>query len=212
MNPIILVINYALTAIFPNLSQLWATNKIKFNQYLSNGFKYFMIIALILCFTFTLFAKEIIVILFTEDYLPAVQVCQVQIWFIFFMSINSFIGTIWGAIDKERLLVRTTIINSLISTPALFIGSYFGAIGLALSYVISFAIFEVYIWFEFRKSGISKIKGELSFWILSTALMIISAIFIQFDFPLFLKILIDAFFVIILVLYIIRSIRQLKLT
>ena len=92
-----MVLGFALSAVFPNLSALWAKDKHKFYNYISSGFKYFMLPALVLCTLFTLFAREVVVLLFTDAYLPAVKVCQLQVWFVFLMGVNSLIGTILGS-------------------------------------------------------------------------------------------------------------------
>lgn len=174
MMPVTLVIGFALSAIFPNLSSLWTNDKEKFYHYISKGLKYFMILALVLCFLFTLVAKEVVVILFTDEYLPAIKVCQLQIWFVFLMSVNSLIGTIWASTNKEKLILKTGIINALISTPMLFYASRFGALGLSYGYIISFAIFEIYLWVTFVKSEGLPLNEGLLLWLAALALFFVS--------------------------------------
>lgn len=169
LGPVSMVLGFALSAVFPNLSALWTKDRKKFNQYISKGFKYFMLPALVLCTLFTLFAREVVVLLFTAEYIPAVKVCQLQVWFVFLMGINSLIGTILGATNKEKLLLKLGIVNALLSTPMLYLGSHYGALGLSYSYVISFALFEVYLWIVFRKSLNIKIDADMILWILALA-------------------------------------------
>jgi len=172
--PITLLMGFALSAIFPNFSSLWAKDKDKFYRIITAGMKYFMLVTLILTFLFTLFARELVEILFNEGYLPAIKVCQLQIWFVFLMSINNLIGTIWASTNKEKLILKTAVINAIISIPALFWGSKFGALGLSYGYVISFAISEIYIWIVFIRSENIKIKGATIIWIFASLLFIIS--------------------------------------
>lgn len=164
LGPVSMVIGFGLSAVFPNLSALWAKDQTKFASVISEGLRYFLLSSLVLCALFTLFAREVVLLLFTEDYLPAVEVCQLQVWFIFLMGINSLIGTILGATNNEKLLFKFGIINALISTPMLFLGSYYGALGLSYGYVISFALFEVYLWIVFKKVLNIKIKDDKKLW------------------------------------------------
>lgn len=184
--PISMVIDLALVSIFPNLSSLWIKDKSKFYKYISIGFKYFMLGALLLCFLFTLFAKEIITLLFPVSYLPAVKVSQLQIWYLFLAAVDSLIGTVLGAINKEKLILKFAIIKALFCTPLLYISSKYGAIGLSYGFVISVAIFQIYLWIMFLKVMKVKIKHADFLWAISLFLFIISY-FLQPEFNLLYK-------------------------
>lgn len=164
MLPINLVLSFAFSAIFPNLSSLWIKDEKKFYHIVSIGFKYFMVATSIMCFLFTFFIREIVLLIFKASYLPAVQVCQLQVWFVFLMGINSLIGTILGAVNKEKIILKLGIVNALISTPMLYWGSKYGAVGLSYGYVISFAVFEFYCWAQFKKIIAVQIKKDWLFW------------------------------------------------
>ena len=174
LGPVTLVIGFALSAVFPNLSALWTKDRDRFYQIVSSGFKFFMLPALVLCALFTLFAREVVVILFTSDYLPAVKVCQLQVWFVFLMGVNSLIGTILGATNNEKLLLKLGVANAILSTPMLYVGSKFGALGLSYGYVISFAIFEIFLWIVFRKALRVRIEADALLWILAILLFVLS--------------------------------------
>ncbi len=174
MLPINLVLGFALSAMFPNLSALWVEDEKRFYHLVSAGFKYFMLTALILCFLFTLFAREVVVLIFKAGYLPAVEVCQLQVWFVFLMAVNNLIGGVLGAVNKEKLILRLGLINALITTPMLYYGSKYGALGLSYGYVISFGIYAVYVWRTFKKSVNIKIKNDTLIWALAVLLFLIS--------------------------------------
>lgn len=197
--PIEIIFGFALSAIFPNLSNMWIKNKDRFYNIITIGFKYFVIVALILCSLFTLFAREIVVLLFSSSYLPAVKVCQLQVWFLFMMTINSLIGTVLGAINKEKLILRIGIVNALISTPMLYFGSRYGAIGLSYGYVISFALGGIYVWYKFRR--LVNINFNNSIWILAIFLFIISY-FTPHDIPIIYRIILASIIVGIATIYI----------
>ncbi|MEL6275772.1 MAG: oligosaccharide flippase family protein, partial [Bacteroidota bacterium] len=137
--PVSLVLDFSLAAIFPNLSSLWVSDKPKLHYFISNGFQYFMLVGLFLCFGFSLFVREVVTLLFPASYLPAVVVCQMQIWYLYLTSIDSFVGTILGATDKERFILQLGIVNAIFTTPLLFFGSKYGALGLSYGFVIGFA-------------------------------------------------------------------------
>jgi O-antigen/teichoic acid export membrane protein len=174
MTPVTMVINYSLSALFPNLSSLWSKDENKFNRLISFGFEYFFLFALLLCFLFTLFAKEAIILVFSAKYAPTVEVCQLQIWFVFLMGIDSLIGTIWGAINKEKLIFQTSVVNALITTPMIYIGSNYGALGMSYGYVIGFSVFEIYLWLVFRRSANLRIKKDWFLWMLAILLFTFS--------------------------------------
>ncbi|RDV10668.1 polysaccharide biosynthesis protein [Pontibacter diazotrophicus] len=174
IGPIGLVITMSLTAIFPNLSSLWSKNEGKFYHFISVGFKYFMLSALISCFLFSLFAHEIVITIFPKNYLPAVKVCQIQIWYLFLTSVDSLIGTVLGAINKEKMILKFGIVYCCFCTPVLFFSSNYGALGLSFGYVLSFGICQLYVWNLFTRTLNIKIRYDNSLWMLAVILFVVS--------------------------------------
>lgn len=172
--PVSIVLDLALTAIFPNLSALWVSNQLQFKSIIQKSFQFYMLLGMVLCFLFTLFAGEILGLLFSDRYAPAVIVCQMQIWYFFLTSVDSLIGTILGATNNEKKILQLAIVNSCISTPILFWGSTFGALGLATAFVCTFAMFQFYLWYIFKKTTSIKIEGRLLMWALAIILFGIS--------------------------------------
>jgi O-antigen/teichoic acid export membrane protein len=179
MSPVSLVITFSLSALFPNLSNLWMSDQEKFKNAINTGVRLFFLVALTMCFVYTSFAEFIIKLFFSAKYFSIISISQMQIWFVFLMGINSFIGTIWGATNNERMLVKSSIINAVISLPMLYYGSKFGALGLSYGYVVSFAIFEVYLWIDFKKSINLKIKQDLLLWAMVALLFVMSYFLIK---------------------------------
>jgi O-antigen/teichoic acid export membrane protein len=174
IGPISMILDIALIAIFPNLSALWISNIAKFKSVISEGFKYYMLLGIVLSFLFTMFAYEILGFLFPPSYLPAVIVCQLQIWFLFLSSVDSMIGTILGATNNEKKILQLGVINSIFSTPIIFYASYYGAMGLSIAYLTTFSIFQFYIWYVFKKSVGINIKDKILMWVITISLFIIS--------------------------------------
>ncbi|MFC4872877.1 oligosaccharide flippase family protein [Negadavirga shengliensis] len=186
--PVSFVLDFALVAIFPNLSALWVSNKVQFRNFVREGFKYYMLLGMILCFLFTLYAKELFGLLFPENYMPAVMVCQLQIWYLYLTSIDSLIGTILGATNNEKKILKLGIVNSLFSTPILYISSSYGALGLASGMVISFSCFQFYLWYLFGKTLKIKVEDKGRMWIIA-ALLFVFSYFIAGNFDFVYKVL-----------------------
>ncbi len=177
LGPISLVVGMSLSAIFPNLSEMWIKNKEKFYRYLSTGFGIYMLASMLVCFIFTLFSKEIVTLLFPESYLPAIEVSQMKVWYLFFTSIDSMLGVVLGAANREKLILRFSILYFIVCTPVLFYSSNFGALGISYGYVISYGICLIYVWLTFKKSLNIKIKHDGPIWLLALLLFIISYYF-----------------------------------
>jgi len=204
IGPISMILDIALIAIFPNLSALWISNIAKFKIVLSEGFKYYMLLGILLSFLFTMFAFEILGFLFPPSYLPAVIVCQLQIWFLLLSSIDSMIGTILGATNNEKKILQLGILNSLFSTPIVYYGSKFGAMGLSVAYLTTFSVFQFYIWYVFKKSVGINIKDKVLMWGLAIVLFFISY-FVVVDLDLIYKIIIAIVVVLISVIIVVRN-------
>lgn len=174
IGPVSLLIDIGLAAIFPNLSSLWVKDKDQFAKYVSIGFKYFMLLALILCFLFTLFAGDVVRLLFTAKYIPAIKVSQLQIWYLFLTTVDSLMGTILGSVNKEKVILKFGIYKALFCTPFLFYGSMFGALGLSYGYVASLAFFQIYLWLGFKKAMNIPLKQIEILWFSSVVLFGVS--------------------------------------
>jgi len=174
IGPISLVIGMALSAIFPNLSSLWAKNKTKFHRFMSLGFGLYMLVGMTICFMFTLFSEDIVILLFPESYLPAVAITQIQVWYLFLTSVDSLIGVALGAANKEKTILRFGVVYFLVCTPSLFYGSKFGALGLSISYVLSYGACLFYVWPKFKKVLGVKVKHDWGLWILAPLLFAFS--------------------------------------
>lgn len=190
LSPISLLIYVSLAALFPNLSNLWVTDQDKFKRLINKGVKAFFLLALAMCFFYTVFAGYIINFFFSSKYAAVIEISKMQIWFVFLMGINSIIGTIWGATNNEKLLIKSSIVNVIISVPLLYVGSKYGALGLSYGYVISFAIFEIYLWLSFKKTLNLVITQDKVLWLISIVLFLVS-FFLLNEISLVLKIVIS---------------------
>lgn len=205
--PVQMVLTYAVLAAFPSLSTLWIEDKDKFLKLITNGFQYFLIIGMTMAFLFNLFIKEIVVFLFSEEYLSAVKVTQMQVWYTLLMSVNLTISTVFGSINKEKLIFKLAVINGLISIPMLYYGSHYGAYGLSVAYVVSFAIMEVIVWKSFTNLLNISIKKDVICWLVIIGLFLISTFVVSYIiFPI--KILILILMMAIIGYYFMRNFKR----
>jgi O-antigen/teichoic acid export membrane protein len=152
----------------------------KFKRIINQTTKLFFLMALVLCFLYTSFAEDIVKLFFNTKYYAIIKISQMQVWYVFLMGINSLIGTIWGATNNEKMLVKSSIINVIIAFPILYFSSKYGALGLSYGYVLSFAIFEIYLWIDFKKSINIKIDNDLLMWLAFAILFLLSYLFFHY--------------------------------
>jgi O-antigen/teichoic acid export membrane protein len=174
MSPVSLIITFALTALFPNLAAMFEIDKAKFNRMIAEGLGLFIGVTSFFSFLFTMFSKEAVLWFFPSDYLPAVKVIQLQIWYIMLNGINHLITIIYGAVNMEKKIFKLALMSALFSTPLLFLGSYYGAFGISIAFVGSFAIYEFYYWNQFKKNIGIPIRNEKIAWLLTFGLFCFS--------------------------------------
>ena len=163
------------SALFPNISVLWEKSRERFYSALEKGIVYFILFSAIGAFILSISIRPIFLHFFSEEYVSAITICKVQVWFTCLMGICNLTGTIWGAMNKEKLAFKMAIINSIINVPLLWIGSKYGGLGLSIAYVVSFTIFMVILWNVFVKTNNISLNKSLV-WIPFIILFFISFI------------------------------------
>lgn len=179
LSPMQLFLNYALTALFPNLSSLIMTDSNAFSKIVKRALLIIIFIGVMGSLTFTIFSKEIIVFLYGVKYIASSTVVLVQCWFTVLFAIFCLIGTVLSATDKQNQLAWLSFIYAIVSTPILWYGSKFGAFGLSVSFLISALINLSYHWVYFAKilpKGIKFKYTALVFSILSIGAIIATLI------------------------------------
>ena len=174
MGPVQLVITFSMTAIFPNISAMFLDNRSKFRNLVSNGMGLFIGLTSLFCFCFTMFSQDIILLIFSEKYLPATKVIQIQVWFLFLNGVNHFITIIFGASNREKQISKLALVNLLIAAPFLYYGSFYGALGISYGFIISSVMFTFYIWYQFKNELNIQISNEKLTWLMSMFLFVIS--------------------------------------
>jgi len=138
--PISLIVNTALSAIFPIIARLYSQNFPRFITIIKLMFIAICLFGISGAFAVTLFREEIVVLLYGEKYLSSSLVLSYQCWYVAFFSIVCLIGTILGAIDRQKELSYLALVCTLIQVPLLWYGSKFGAQYLSAAFLVATVI------------------------------------------------------------------------
>jgi O-antigen/teichoic acid export membrane protein len=165
--PLALVFATAMTALFPNLAQLYHVDKNKFNKYVRNSLTFLVIGGSVFCFIISLFRREFVFFIYGEEFKATGLVLATQTWFILFSAIFSLFGNIFGASDKQNMLAKLSIVYALVNTPILWFLSYYGAQYLSYGYIIGGIINLTYHFWFFQKCLPQKISNKLTLGLIS---------------------------------------------
>ncbi len=167
LNPLQMLINTALTALFPNLSILWQTNPQAFYEKCKKGILILLLVSITGCLVVTVLSKDIILLLYGKEYEQSSYVIAAQCWYTAIYGFFCFIGNTWGASNKQRRMAILSVISTCISLPIFWYGSKFGAEGLAFSFIISSLINLSYHWYFLSAKTFTQrisLKYSLSIW------------------------------------------------
>ncbi len=167
--PITLIVNTALSAIFPIMARLYSHNFLRFITIIKLMFIAIGLFGIGGAFAVTLFREEIVLLLYGEKYLSSSLVLSYQCWYVAFFAIVCLIGTILGAIDRQKELSYLSFVCTLIQVPLLWFGSKFGAQYLSAAFLIATVINLILHFFVINK--FVKEKIPISFYLKISILM-----------------------------------------
>ncbi len=96
-------------ALYPRFSEYFVHDKKKLQTVFHYGIKYLLIIALPIAVGIGLLSREIVVILFTEEYLNSILPLQILIGGVVFTFINFVLGALLNACNRQTM--QTTLIG-----------------------------------------------------------------------------------------------------
>jgi O-antigen/teichoic acid export membrane protein len=173
LSPLQMVLNVALTSLYPYFSRLAFENKELFVKRIKNLLNLIVVLGVWCCICFSLFSREVVLLLYGNAYLSSAKVILIQCWSTLLFAIFSTIGTVLSSFDKQRMLAILSIVHAFIAISIYYWGTKYGAIGLAWAFVISAYLNLTYHWIVF--------KNFLSPYITISYLVILSAIIILFN-------------------------------
>lgn len=204
--PLQTVLLTALTALYPSLSRMSMIDFELFVKRVKNLINILVIIGIWGCLCFTLFSKEVILLLYGDAYITTARMIVIQCWYTLLFGIFCTIGTVLNSFDKQKLASFLSIIYGILSFPLYFLGAKYGALGLSWAFVISAVINMIYHWIVFKKLLHPYISLRYSFSLFIVILFFISiSLIVPFDFNFIIKVLIGALLTVAIIYYLVNS-------
>ena len=151
LKPLQMMLALALLAIYPHLSRTYFVDKTKFMKHIRFFFIVVVIIGVCGAFILSFFRAEAVYILYGPKYSKACDVLAYRCWYNVFYAIFSFMGTIFSSLDKQKLLAILSTVYTLFALPIFWIGSNYGARGLAIAFLLGAIINMTYHWVIFQR-------------------------------------------------------------
>ena len=172
LSPLQMMLNLLLTALFPMLSRLAIVNKPLFAKRVKSLMNIIILSGILGSVLFALFSNDVVHLLYGDAYKTSANVILIQCWFTVLFAIFCTIGTVLSALDKQKLLSRLSIIYAITAIPIFYIGTKYGATGLAWAFVIAAFINMTYHWVIFRNSLEKQISIYYSITIFGTIVVL----------------------------------------
>lgn len=150
LSPLQMMLSMLETALFPMFARIAIDNKELFAKRVISFLNIIILTGIWGSLCFALFSYDIVHLLYGKAYSTSANVILIQCWFTVMFSISCTIGMVLNALDKQKLLTQMSVIYAITSAPVFFIGTKFGAIGLASAFVIAAFLNMTYQWVIFR--------------------------------------------------------------
>lgn len=152
MQALLVVPSMYTTAIFPVLSKFYMTSKDNLAFSFRKSFKYLFMLGLPISVGVTLLSSQIIEIFYSNTYNLSILVLQIVIWTIPFMFMNALFRTALTSINKQKVLLNTTLLGMAINIVLnLLIIPIYSYIGSAIITVITEFIYFLICFYYFNK-------------------------------------------------------------
>lgn len=195
--------------IFPTIARYYSMGDEKLSVFLNKLNKLIFVVALPICAGTFFLAKELTVYIYGYNYEQSYQILRILIWFFLFTMLNSVYTSTLIAGRKNKEYVSTISYGVIINVfLILILTPYFGAMGVAISLVISELI--IFLLLRYRIKPIVEIKFSLINilkTIIATVLMIIFINFFVTKLNFFILIILAVllYFILIVLIKVIRK-------
>lgn len=135
-------------AVFPIMSQLFVTDKVKLNDLYQKMLKYMLMLGIPIAIGTAIYSKDITLIVFGNDFVNASVGLEVLIWAVIFMFLSGTTSTLLGAINKQFLVTKVTMGGAIVSVVAnIILISKFSYVGASITSVITeFVVFVLMLY------------------------------------------------------------------
>ncbi len=173
--PLSLIANNLFTAVYPILAGFAKRDVHIFKKRVTEILKIFFVASILFTLFLSIMSSEIVNLFLGDKYFTAIKVLSFQAWIALFAILNNLIGIIFLAGDKEKLLIKLSIINSTLIGAANYIGSFEGATILSMYSLIGTIVSCAINWYYlFKTINLSWKPSEHIFLIFSVVLFISS--------------------------------------
>lgn len=149
--PLMLFLNTAMTALFPNQSILFAKDKAAFNGKAKQILTLLCILGVFCAAVISLFRSELVMLLYGNEYKATGNVMAYQCWYLVLYALFCFIGGTFGAANRQKLLATTSIVYAVVSAPILYWFSKHGAEGLSVGYLVASVVNMTYNYYYLNR-------------------------------------------------------------
>jgi O-antigen/teichoic acid export membrane protein len=164
--PITLAISTGLRAIFPFFTKLYFEDKAEFDRKLINGFGFVLIWGTIVATLLVTTSQIWIPIVLGKAYINAIAPFNILAWFGVGLSFDMVLSTVLSSTYKQNTLAIITTIDFLVMFPLLYLGSKYGATGLANAKLFGMLIvilYHIIVIVKLLRINISNISFYASF-------------------------------------------------
>ncbi|WP_321421863.1 flippase [uncultured Methanobacterium sp.] len=102
-------------AVFPVMSSFYKNSRESLKFAYERSFKYLLILSIPLSIGVTLFANQIILLIYGSDYFASVIALQILIWTIIFLFLNGLSGILLGSSNKQIIVTKITGLSVLLN-------------------------------------------------------------------------------------------------
>jgi O-antigen/teichoic acid export membrane protein len=136
------------TALFPSLTRRAARSSDSLNQVYDRSLRYLLVAGLPIAVGTCMVADQLIVALYTTDYLAVVPALQVVIWAVPLMFLSEFLGYTAAVQNKERRVARAVLVSTSLNIVVnVLLIPPFGFLAAAIMTVVTEAVLvSQYVW------------------------------------------------------------------
>lgn len=139
------IIGVFVGVLFPSFAEYFKNNRKQFTDLLNNSIKFMAILGIIFITEMMISSKEFVLSIFGTRYTGSIiplEILSIATGFIF---INALIGNVFGAIDKQKFLIKGLLISMIINIISnLILIQYLSAVGSAISAVLTELFIGIY--------------------------------------------------------------------
>lgn len=150
--PIMLAIGSLTQALCPTFVKYYKNNFKRFRNGLIDILCFIFILGSAIVASFTLFSKEIILLVFGDKYIYSIAPFNLQIWTSLLLAVFGIIGVSMVSAYKSKAVAILSSVSLILFVPAIIISSHYGAKWLALGVLIANIIAFIYHWIVFNKT------------------------------------------------------------